>query len=337
MAEPPAPPRGPDSGRGPLEGLPHLRPMKAVSGPLPTAGDWAYEIKWDGMRLLAYLAGGRMSLRTVNDLEAADRFPELDGLRRAVAAPCILDGELVAFDERGLPSFGRLSHRIHRRGGSAAGAADGNLAYMVFDLLHLDGRDLWTEPWTVRRDALESLGLGDGPWRVPEVHDDGPALLDACERLGLEGVVSKRRDAPYAPGRRSRRWIKTKVRPRQEFVIAGWLPGSGRLEGRIGSIIVGYHDPDGRLRYAGRVGTGFTEEDLDDLAERLAPLEIPASPFAEPTPVDRVPGVRWVRPELVAEVAFAEWTADGLLRQPSFLGLRIDKDPAEVIREPPAR
>jgi len=212
------------------------------------------------------------------------------------------------------------------------------VTYVVFDLLHLDGHDLMAMPLHDRRRLL-GQALEPGPtWRASPLHDDGPALLAAATERGLEGVIAKRSESTYEPGRRTRSWIKAKVRRRQEMVVGGWLRGEGNRSGRIGALLVGYHDEPGtggQLRYAGRVGTGFTEAELARLDALMAPLVVDACPFDTPPPrADLVRGATWVQPSLVAELAFGEWTSEGRLRHPSYLGLRHDKDATEVTRDP---
>jgi bifunctional non-homologous end joining protein LigD len=217
--------------------------------------------------------------------------------------------------------------------------ADTPVVYAIFDLLYLDGHSLMGLPYSERRDRLEELALSGPAWRVPARHgDDGAALLDATRKQGLEGVVAKRRDSRYEPGRRTRAWVKVKHTRRQELVIGGWLPGEGRRSRRIGALLVGYRDgagPDAPLRFAGRVGTGFTDAVLDELAQRLGPLRRDSSPF-DPRP--RLPrNAVFVEPSLLAEIEFTQWTADGMMRAPSFKGLRDDKPAGEVVNEGSAR
>jgi bifunctional non-homologous end joining protein LigD len=314
--------------------------MKATTGDLPAGpGGWAFEVKWDGMRALAFVDGDVLRVQSVNERDVTVSWPELEGLPAALpATSALLDGELVATDEDGRPSFGRLQQRMHvtNRAEALRRAAEVPVTYVVFDLLHLDGHDLTGLPLADRRRLLEEVLEAAPAWRVSPLHEDGPALLEAADERGLEGVVAKRLDAPYEPGRRARTWRKVKVRRRQEMVIGGWLPGEGGRSGRIGALLVGYHDApgDGALRFAGRVGTGFSDAELDRLASRLGPLVIDACPFEPPPPrAELARGPTWVRPDLVAELAFAEWTGDGRLRHPSYLGLRTDKDAADVTRE----
>lgn len=317
-----------------------LVPMKATAGELPAGDGWVHEVKWDGMRALTFVDDTSVRVQSYNLRDVTVSWPELatlaDGINGEVA---LLDGELVATDEHGVPSFGRLQQRMHVANPAEAArrAVEVPVTYVVFDLLHLDGHDLTGLPLQDRRALLEKVLEPSPVWRPSPQHDDGGALLGAATERGLEGIVSKRRDSTYEPGRRTRTWLKVKVRNRQEMVVGGWLAGEGNRTGRIGALLVGYHDEPGGgpLRYAGRVGTGFTEAELARLASILRPLEVDECPFEPPPPrADLVRGATWVRPELVAELAFGEWTGDGRLRHPSYLGLRDDKDAREVTKAP---
>jgi bifunctional non-homologous end joining protein LigD len=314
-----------------------LAPMKAVSGDLPAGPGWGFEVKWDGMRALAFVEGGGLRLQSANLLDVTAGWPELAPLARALGTTALLDGELVALGDDGHPSFGRLQQRMHVSSPAEAArrAATVPVTYVVFDLLHLGDHALLDLPLAERRRLLDELVEPGPSWRTSPVHDDGPALLEAATGHGLEGVVAKRLDARYEPGRRSRLWRKIKVRREQEVVVGGWLPGEGGRSGRLGALLVGVHDrPGGTLRYAGRVGTGFSTTELDRLARRFGPLEADRCPFDPPPPrADLVRGARWIRPEVVAQVAFGEWTGDGRLRHPSYLGERTDVEPTEVVRE----
>jgi bifunctional non-homologous end joining protein LigD len=312
--------------------------MKAVSGDLPhDDASWAYEIKWDGMRILAFTdVDGSVRLRSSNAKDATERFPELAALSEAVGGqPCVLDGEIVAFDESGRPSFGRLQQRMHLASAAevARRSIDVPIAYIVFDLLRLDGHDVYPLPYLDRRRLLFDLLPEGGCWQVPKHRvGDGRELLDAVKARGLEGIMAKRPDSPYLPGKRSPLWRKIKARLRQEFVIGGWQPGEGGRSGHLGSLLLGVYEDD-HLRYVGKVGTGFTIRELERLAGLLEPRAIEHSPFVPPPPrlIARV--ARWVRPELIAEIEFGEWTTDGVLRHPAYLGLRDDKAPTDVVRE----
>lgn len=314
-----------DAAREPMPD--EVAPMLARPGPMPAGpGRWAFEVKWDGVRALAFGRPGRLVVRSRNGLDITAGYPELRGLRTALGhRDVILDGEIVAFEPDSRPprpSFGRLQRRMHVRGDAQVRRLmrEVPVVYVLFDLLWLDGHSLMGEPYDARRTALAELGLQDRHWQTPEAVDDGPALLEVTRAQGLEGVVCKRRDSRYEPGRRSAHWVKVTNLAREDVVIVGWLPGEGRRGEGIGSLVVAV-EKDGRLRYAGRVGTGFTERELDRLAAVLAPLVIDEGAVEDA----RIPReVTWVRPELTAEVAFRHWTKDGVLRAPSYKGLRED-------------
>jgi bifunctional non-homologous end joining protein LigD len=298
--------------------------MKAVTGVLPTGDGWSYEVKWDGYRVLAEV-GRSVRLWSSNGLDATRRFPGFDALAElpGLGHDAVLDGEVVAFDAAGRPSFQALQQ------GSTA------VTYVLFDALRLAGEDLTALPYLERRERLEAAVPPDpgGRWLVSMRTSDGDALAEATRRQGLEGVMAKRVDSPYLPGRRSPAWVKVKHRLEQELVVGGWVPGAGNRAGTFGALLVGYHE-GAPLRFAGRVGTGFRQRVLDELLPQLHALERATTPF-DPEPPAAVRRVaHWVEPRLVAQVAFGEWTDDGILRHPSFLGLRDDKDPADVVREP---
>jgi bifunctional non-homologous end joining protein LigD len=318
-----------------------VKPMLARAGALPgeDAG-WAYEIKWDGVRAIAYSKPGELRLESRNLNEITGRYPELRRLNRALSShAAILDGEIVAFDEQGRPSFAALQHRMHVGSSSQAGrlAKSSPVTYMIFDLLWLDGHSLMGLPYTERRERLAALALTGEAWQTPEhLINSGSDVLKASAEQGLEGIVAKRLDSTYQPGARPTSWVKIKNAGRQELVIGGWIPGEGRRKQRIGALLVGVYDADGALRYAGRVGTGFSESELERLAALLAPLERASSPFtADRSKIGQQPPRKaiFAEPRLVAEIEFTEWTKRGSLRHPSYKGLRDDKAAAEVVRE----
>ncbi len=314
----------------------HVKPMLARAGSLPREDDgWAYEIKWDGVRAIAYSTPGELRLESRNLKEITGSYPELARLNRALSSHhAILDGEIVAFDGHGRPSFAALQRRMHVGSPAQAKrlAKDSPVTYMIFDLLWLDGHSLIGLNYEQRHELLEALSLSGESWQTPgHLERRGRDVLEATAEQQLEGIVAKRLDSPYEPGARGSSWIKIKNVGRQELVIGGWLAGEGRRERRIGALLVGVHDPDGAFHYAGRVGTGFTDSELDRLGKLLEPLQREDSPF---TAGERPPrGAVFVRPELVAEVEFTEWTSAGVLRHPSYKGLREDKDAREVVRE----
>ncbi len=317
-------------------GVPDLRPMLATAGrALPSGPGWAFEMKWDGVRALGLVRDGRVRVTSRNGNDVTSAYPELAVACDALATLDVLvDGEIVALDDRGRASFQRLQQRMHVRDPAVAArfATSIPVVYMLFDIVWLDGRSLVGESYGARRQTLESLGIGSAHWQVPPVSDHGATALAASEQLGFEGVVAKRIESRYEPGRRSGSWVKLKHQLRQEFVVAGWEPGQGSRHGRPGSLLLGYHDGDD-LRYAGKVGTGFTDAELDRLTARLQPIARATSPFVDSTAVPRT--AHFCEPVLVAEVRFSEWTSGGRIRQSAYLGLRDDKDPGTVVRELP--
>jgi bifunctional non-homologous end joining protein LigD len=300
-------------------------PMLATPTEEVPRGDWAFEVKFDGYRAIAYVRGGECTLRSRNGNDLTGRFPEAAReIVKATKSPnAVLDGEVVRLDERGRSSFSELQQ------------GTGALVYYAFDLLELDGDPLLDLPLTERKERLR--GLLDRRYRgvqLSESFDDGDALLAAAAEQGLEGIVAKRPASTYKPGKRTRDWLKLKTHGRQEFVVAGYTRGSGRRADSFGSLVLGVNDVDG-LRWAGNVGTGFDEREIRRLLALLRPLHRDRSAFAD---VPRMPRVRkadvqWVEPRLVAEVEFSEWTHDGRIRHPSYKGVREDKAPAEVVPE----
>ena len=316
--------------------LPAYAPMLAQLGTLTSVqgADWAVEMKWDGVRALAYLQGGAVRLMSRNAKDITPAYPELQlmaGAARGHAA--VIDGEIVAFDETGRPSFEALQPRMHQRNPAAVAelARSVPVTFMAFDILHLDEDSTVSRPYSARRELLETTFTPGYRWEVPVWFADHAGLaFDSSRQLGLEGVVCKRMGSPYRPGRRSSDWTKVKNVRTAEVVIGGWKPGGGRRSGMIGSLLLGAYDQRGRLRFVGHVGTGFTEAVLRDLGERLAPLERPGPPFDEPVPREHARDARWVEPRLVGEVQYAEVTGDRRLRHPSWRGLRPDREPSET-------
>jgi bifunctional non-homologous end joining protein LigD len=324
-----------------------IAPMMARLSGLPRDdADYAFEIKWDGVRAIYYSEGGRGTITNRNEREITIQYPELRELARALGSHAVvLDGEIVTLDDSGRPSFERLQRRMHLGSESAIRrlAQSTPVVYMIFDLLHLDGHSTMSLPYEERRRLLERLELAGSHWQVPGNHvGDGKAMLDASAARGLEGVVAKRLGCPYEPGRRVRHWLKVKNVLRQEFVVGGWLPGQGGRSGRLGSLAVGYYDvtpaeaqrrkEPQRLKYAGNVGTGFKQPDLEEIGALLEPLRRKTSPFDGRQPPKQTV---FVEPKLVAEVEFRELTRTRTLRAPSFKGLRDDKPPQDVILELP--
>jgi bifunctional non-homologous end joining protein LigD len=296
-------------------------------------GSWAYEMKWDGMRALVGIDGGDVWLTSRAGNDATGRFPEIARIADALGSvDALLDGELVALDDHNVPSFERLQPRMQAHGRTAVekGMATQPVVLMVFDVLWLAGHSTCELPYTERRTLLERLELAGPSWQTPPTtFGGGDDVLETSRALGLEGVVAKRVDSVYRPGRRSDAWRKVKTTLGQELVVGGWLPGAGRLEGQLGSLLVGHHDHEG-LQFAGRVGSGIDATARERLTRALGPIRRDASPFVT-TP--KLPSPQWVEPDLVVEVAFHEWTSAGVLRAPRYRGLRDDKAAADVVRE----
>jgi bifunctional non-homologous end joining protein LigD len=330
------PPEDPDREAMPRQ----MEPMLAsASEALPRdEGQWGYEIKWDGVRMIAFVAGGTVKLQGRRLLDATARYPEIRGIGDVVSShEVVLDGEVVALDEEGRPSFGLLQQRMNVAGAAAQRrlAREVPVVYMIFDLLYLDGHQTVALSYTERRRLLEELSLSGPSWQTPSYHvGDGAALLDATRAQGLEGLVAKRLDSLYQPGRRSSAWVKVKNVNRQELVVGGWLGGRGNRAGHVGALLVGFYEGES-LRYAGRVGSGFTEPELERVDALLEPLARPTSPFTPPPdlPNEVARDGHFVEPTLVAEVAFSEWTHLGTLRAPRYKGLRDDVEPRSVVRE----
>ena len=296
--------------------------------------EWAFEMTWDGVRALATVRHGDVTLRSRNGNDLTAQYPELAELGERAGVDGVFDGEVVALDERGRPSFQLLQNRMGLTKPREVEAARARtpVRFMLFDVLEADGHDLTRLGYDGRRQALETVVEPGGVIEIPRAYQGAleQAMSESRDR-GLEGVVAKKRSSRYAEGRRSEAWLKLKHHATQEVVVGGWKPGSGRRAGGVGSLLLGVPGPDG-LEYVGKVGTGFRDRDLDEITEVLGRLERKTSPFVDvPRPDAR--DAHWVTPKRVGEVEFAEWTADGRLRQPSWRGWRVDKEPGDVVRE----
>ncbi|OBH60971.1 ATP-dependent DNA ligase [Mycobacterium mantenii] len=302
-----------------------IAPMLATHGSVTAlkAGQWAFEGKWDGYRLLVEMDRGALRVRSRRGREVTSEYPQLQSLADDLADHhVVLDGEAVVLGASGVPSF----HAMQNRGRGS------RVEFWAFDVLYLDGRSLLRARYQDRRKLLETLASGS-KLIVPELlPGDGKEALKHSGEHGWEGVVAKKRDSTYQPGRRSASWIKDKHWNTQEVVIGGWKAGEGGRSSGIGSLLMGI-PVDGGLHFAGRVGTGFTDRDLASLKKTLAPLHTDESPFRPPLPRVEARGVTYVEPVLVGEVRYSEWTPDDRLRQSSWRGLRPDKEPSEVVRE----
>ncbi len=336
--QPPAPSSTPSSGRPRHADPPRggarrgrhgsapdpVAPMLATlakPGQIDDDHDWAFEMKWDGYRIVASVDGDAVRLTSRNGKDYTANYPAVaDALAGLGLESTVLDGEVVALDEHGVPRFGLLQN---------AGSGGADLRYEVFDVLRAGGEDVTAKAYTTRRELLRELVPDGDVVRVPEAFaGDLEAAMGESRRLGLEGVVAKVTGSRYRAGKRSDAWLKLKHQRMQEVVVGGWRPGNGARSGTIGSLLLGIPGDDG-LRYAGRVGTGFSEQVLDDLLSRLRRLERKTSPFVD-VPRDAARDAHWVTPRLVGEVTFSEWTSDGSLRHPAWRGLRPDKAPEDV-------
>ncbi|MGQ0840492.1 non-homologous end-joining DNA ligase [Actinokineospora sp.] len=312
-----------------------FEPMLATLGTLPSTVDdelWAYEFKWDGVRALARVEGGRLRLFARSGNEITAGYPELRALGEELGSTQVwLDGEIVAFAD-GKPSFAALQKRMHVNDERLARrlVADVPVTYVAFDVLHLEGASCLTLPYTDRRALLERLELRGPHWNTsPSYPGEGPAVLETAREQSLEGIIAKRLGSRYHPGRRSPDWLKIPDLRTVEVVIGGWRPGEGRRSEVFGSLMIGVPSAAG-LRYVGQVGTGFTDDMLDLLMTKLRKLERKTTPFHNEVPRERARGAHWVRPTLVGEVVFRDWTNDGRLRAPAWRGLRPDKGPRDV-------
>ncbi|TAJ81824.1 non-homologous end-joining DNA ligase [Reyranella sp.] len=302
----------------------------------PAGSDWLHEIKYDGYRMHARIDGGKVKLLTRTGLDWSHRYRRtIEAIGKLRVKSAYVDGELCALNSDGVPVFSRLQAAMDE------GRTD-QLVFFAFDLLFLNGVSTAQLPLIERKKRLEGLFKKqiDGLRYSEHVVTDGPRFREHACRLGLEGVISKRIDRPYAPGDRGI-WVKSKCLNREEFVVVGWTDPEGSRS-HIGALLLGYYTEDGRLRYAGRAGTGITDKELKRLAGVLAPLQVSKMPLAEPPPRDsrfgsplKLSRVHWVKPELVVEVTYLTWTDDNLLRQVSYQGQREDKPATQVVRATP--
>ncbi|SBS79274.1 conserved hypothetical protein [uncultured Mycobacterium sp.] len=309
----------------PTPHLPDYSPMLTTLGSVEklTSAQYGFEGKFDGYRLLMEIDHGRLRLQSRSGRDLTADYPQLQSLAADLADhDVILDGEVVALDADGVPNFGEMQNRVRAT----------RIEFWAFDILRLDGRSLLKAKYRDRRKVLETFAEGTDLIVPPLIDGDGPDAIEFSRKKKWEGVVAKKWDSTYQPGRRSAAWIKDKNWNTQEAVIGGWREGNGGRSSGIGALLLGIPD-DGGLRFIGRVGTGFSEKELTRLKEILAPLHTDESPFGAPLPRLDAKGVTYVRPELVGEVRYGEWTSDGRLRHPSWRGLRPDKVPADVVVE----
>jgi bifunctional non-homologous end joining protein LigD len=316
---------------------PPVLPMMAAAGEMPSGPGWSYEMKWDGIRIIAEVDEGVCRLWSRNSRDVSGGYPELVGLAEApgLRLPAVLDGEIVTLDENGAPSFGLLQRRMHVRDPRQLRhlIRDVPVSVRLFDILRFDGKWLLEATYDDRRGLLDSLEIGDPFWETPPAYDDADAALELSASTGLEGVVAKRRKSRYLAGRRSSDWVKVKPVQTRDVILCGWHPGEGNRAGKIGSFYCGaYDEPGGDLILIGKVGSGLDFATLDMLSAELAGLEIDRPPFDPAT----IPGpdrriAHWLDPVLVAEVTYSGWAADARLRHPVWRGLRLDINPDAVI------
>jgi bifunctional non-homologous end joining protein LigD len=313
-----------------------VEPMLATTGDIPAdPGRWGLEIKWDGVRVVTYVSGESVRATGRRGNEVGDRYPELAALADMLPGHhAVLDGEVVAFDRAGRPSFERLQRRMHVAHPPQRLIREVPARYIVFDLLYLDGHVMFDLPYRDRRELLDGLELAHGPIEAPSYLHGGDVgqvseLLDFTREQDLEGVVAKRLHSPYRPGQRLDHWRKIKNFRSRDVVVGGWKPGKGRRAGGVGALLLGVYDERG-LRFVGHVGTGFTDRMLDEMAGLLAPLRRESSPFVDEVPREYARGAQWVDPILVGEVAYTMWTQDRRMRNPSWRGLRADIKPEDV-------
>ncbi len=310
--------------------------MLATSGALPSdPSGWAFEYKWDGVRALCFHDGNVTRLFARSGREITRSYPELQSLGIARGSESVvLDGEIIALDDTDRPSFGKLQTRMHVVRPSEALVRSTPVWFVLFDILYRNGESLISKSYEERREMLLDTTIAGPYWQVtPSTVGEGAAMLAAAGDVGIEGLVAKRLDSQYLPGKRSTSWLKVKIVHRQEFVVGGWVNQAGSdADNRVGSLLVGYNDCHHTLRYAGRVGSGFSNEDHARLVQKLSKLSGRDNPFGERVPLD---GVRFVRPKLVVDVEFRRWPSDGLLQHAAFKGIRNDKDASDVVMEHP--
>jgi bifunctional non-homologous end joining protein LigD len=309
-----------------------VRPMLASKGTyVPRGDEWVHEVKWDGVRALTDVRDGKLRMYSRNGNDITIAWPELSTSPLG-DRDLLVDGEIIALNEHGLPDFRMLQDRMHLRNAQTARrlSASNPATYMVFDLLRLDGEDLTGLTWEERRARLEGLGL-DSSWQVPAVYDDGQMLHDATLAQGLEGVVSKRRSSKYFPDRRTDSWLKLAHRLSASYVVGGWRPQEGSRAGNLAAVLVGEMTPDGLL-YRGRVGSGIGPKAGAQLTKLLAGRDRDDSPFDDEVPKVDALGTHWVEPFLVVEVDSHATAKNQRLRQPSYRGVRADLSPEDLLR-----
>jgi bifunctional non-homologous end joining protein LigD len=311
-----------------------IDPMLAVLSTLPPdPNPYSFEFKWDGVRAITYFDGRRLSMESRNLLDITPRYPEIHAITKELnGRKAILDGEVVALDKDGRPSFPLLQQRMHVRDVGAVRLLMKQVPvyYMIFDVLYLDDQINMPLPFKKRRELLESLMLSGENWRTsPAIEGEGKSMYATATAHAMEGIVAKKLDSAYEPGRRTPNWLKIKIVQSQELVVGGWCAEKGDNRARIGCLLLGYYDK-GQLRYAGSVGTGYTDAIHRQLVEKLQKIGRSSSPFADKVPK---PKAIYVDPKLVVEVDYRRWPEGGMVQQASFKGLRMDKKATQVVKE----
>src|SRR5436190_3705353 len=311
-----------------------IDPMLAVLSTLPSnPKPYSFEFKWDGVRAITYFDGRNLKMESRNLLDITPRYPEVHALTKELEKRrVILDGEIVALDKEGRPSFPLLQQRMHVRDAGAVRMLMKSVPvyYMIFDVLYLDDQVTMPLPFNKRRELLEGLLLSGESWRTsPAIEGEGQSMYDTAVAHAMEGIVAKKLDSAYEPGRRSPNWLKIKIVQSQELVVGGWCAEKGDNRQRIGCLLLGYYE-NGKLRYAGSVGTGYTDAIHRQLTEKLAKIGRSTSPFADKVPK---PKPIYVDPKLVVEVDYRRWPPGGMVQQASYKGLRMDKKASQVVKE----
>jgi bifunctional non-homologous end joining protein LigD len=312
----------------------HIPPMLAVLSAMPQDETrYSFEFKWDGIRALCFYDGQDLRFESRNLRDITAQYPELQGLRKSLRTPVVLDGEIVALDRHGRPDFSLLQNRMHVRHHKARQAGTFPIQYIIFDLLYHRNENLMPEPYLLRRKQLQELDLESPNWRIsPSTRGHGKEIWNIAKKNQLEGIIAKESDSAYEPGHRSGTWLKIKQTKTEELLIGGWVPGRGEITEGVGALLLGYYDKNSKFRYAGKIGTGMSYEERLMLKGWFKTIPLKESPFLDPTGEKNA---LFCKPQYVVSVEFRGWTPGGKLRQGAHIGIRYDKNPEEVILNPP--